>query len=81
MNNGTSDLSSFKKQLVLPLNPPPKGESCPNNFSGKFKFQSALMGLGYSEQKIIDFLYSPFGGGVRGRSYIIFSIVSKPCFT
>ena len=64
MNNGTSPLSSFKKNtcVVLPLNPPPKGESCPNNISGKFKFQPALMGVGYSEQKILDFLYFPFGG-------------------
>ncbi len=62
--------------LVLPLCPPPKGESCPNKFSVKFIFLIALLGLGCSWQKIFDFLYSPFGGGVGGRilSRLIFKL-------
>jgi hypothetical protein len=52
---------------VLPLYPPPKGESCPTKFSLKYKFNLVHLSVGYSGEKIDDFLYSPFGGGVRGR--------------
>ncbi len=77
--------------LVLPLCPPPKGESCPNKFSVKFIFLIALLGLGCSPvprtsgQKIKDFLYSPQAawGGVRGRilNRLIFNLIKKPITT
>jgi hypothetical protein len=52
---------------VLPLYPPPKGELYPIKLWVKLGFQFALSYLFCSGQKINDFLYSPFGGGVRGR--------------
>jgi len=64
---------------VLPLYPPPKGESFPNQFLVKIIFQFASLSVVYSGQKIFDFLYSPFGGGVRGRIFktLIFMRIKK----
>jgi hypothetical protein len=56
---------------VLPLYPPPKGESSPFQFFHRQLNLNRPFGSGCSGKKIEDFFYSPFGGGVRGRKFKI----------
>ncbi len=65
--------------MSSPCIPLQRGNRSPINFQVKIVFQFTPLSVVYSAQKIENFLYSPFGGGVRGRIFriLIFKHIKK----